>query len=908
MFIQTGFPKAPRAHGIRHVLIPLLVFTLALLPSAPALAYGLNVSGDPAGWYWDGSDPDVLYITQSGEYVISSDGQTTDRIIVKRGVTAYITLDSVDIEATDGSALEIQDNFTWAEEPDVGRSATLYLILSGDNKMTGGRVTREWIVQEACAGLYVPYDAVLIISGDGSLTACGSRDVGTGAGAGIGGNGAFTDPWPTDGSSWGQIMIREAGTITINSGTVKAYGGDCDYNPDNPNDPPARGGAGIGGGYKGAGHKITINGGSVEARGGRGAAGIGSTIGHYFVPVPDAYYHSNPLLDPLVVLITGGVVKAYTAEGGGNTAGIGDASDIGGPDRNGAKGLHGSFTLSGDAVVTAVVGATGVARDIRKGILLDETPQYVYTPEGEKMLLPEITTYMGGDVTLLADLTIPAKFVLQLAGGTLTIAEGVTLTVEGSIDAVSGAIGKIVNDGSIVNDGTILYSSGMFTGNEIEGNSATMRPVIHLQSPIPNGRVREEYSLSFDVDCDVAVELTTRSLPNGLTLNSADKVISGMPNAMAGEKEFTLKATNKTLFAEATVQFTLSPDVPLSPDIDGVEAGDTKVGVILREMTAEDMGGAYIVSYDVDLSDGSAIRSVSMPADPPTEPDTLARLTMSGLTNGTEYKLRVRAWNSVGSSDWSGWSEPVTPLSGAILVPGKPRNVAAVAGNGCATVSFLEPEDNGGSIITDYIVTPSDDVSLGKAIRGANSPITVTSLTNGTAYRFRVEAVNVKGSGPSEWSSEYVTPSDASVPGAPRNVRAVAGDKSATVSFNPPKSDGGSAVTGYVVAPYQPYNESKQKGQEIPLSAESRTTTIDGLRNGSEYFFTVRAVNAQGRGAEAWANGEDSEPLVPAAAPSDVSRQSGNDDSGGCDAEGAAGAVALLLCLCAYVYSRRWSS
>jgi hypothetical protein len=85
-----------------------------------------------------------------------------------------------------------------------------------------------------------------------------------------------------------------------------------------------------------------------------------------------------------------------------------------------------------------------------------------------------------------------------------------------------------------------------------------------------------------------------------------------------------------------------------------------------------------------------------------------------------------------------------------------------------ATVSFTAPTDNGGSAITGYTVTstPGNITASGVA-----SPITVTGLTNGTAYTFTVHATNVVGDSAESAPSNAVTPSG--LPGAPTNVAAV---------------------------------------------------------------------------------------------------------------------------------------
>lgn len=88
-------------------------------------------------------------------------------------------------------------------------------------------------------------------------------------------------------------------------------------------------------------------------------------------------------------------------------------------------------------------------------------------------------------------------------------------------------------------------------------------------------------------------------------------------------------------------------------------------------------------------------------------------------------------------------------------VPGAPTIGTVTAGNAQASVAFTAPASNGGSTILDYTVTSIPD---GFNATGTTSPITVTGLTNGTAYTFTVTARNSVGSSSASSPSNSATP------------------------------------------------------------------------------------------------------------------------------------------------------
>lgn len=90
-----------------------------------------------------------------------------------------------------------------------------------------------------------------------------------------------------------------------------------------------------------------------------------------------------------------------------------------------------------------------------------------------------------------------------------------------------------------------------------------------------------------------------------------------------------------------------------------------------------------------------------------------------------------------------------------LKTPNAPTIGTATAGDASASVAFTAPANVGGGAITGYTVTSSPGGFTGT---GASSPITVSGLSNGTAYTFTVVATNAFGTGPQSAASNSATP------------------------------------------------------------------------------------------------------------------------------------------------------
>jgi hypothetical protein len=217
---------------------------------------------------------------------------------------------------------------------------------------------------------------------------------------------------------------------------------------------------------------------------------------------------------------------------------------------------------------------------------------------------------------------------------------------------------------------------------------------------------------------------------------------------------------------------------------------------------------------------------------------------VEGLENGSDHSFSVQAINAAGPGAPSSTTEPVSPGGR----PFAPENVSAShAGNRSVSVTWTppgiqadgKPGDNG-SPITGYrvIVSPSCGSCEGTQ-PGLATATTITGLSAGVTYQFRVVARNRFGEGvPSSPAQSVAIPAEA--PGAPTDVVAEwdPSQPLVRVSWAAPESNG-SAITSYRVT-----------GQPGSIEATTAATSAEfaNLDPAFAYTFVVRASNGVDEG------------------------------------------------------------
>jgi subtilisin family serine protease len=173
--------------------------------------------------------------------------------------------------------------------------------------------------------------------------------------------------------------------------------------------------------------------------------------------------------------------------------------------------------------------------------------------------------------------------------------------------------------------------------------------------------------------------------------------------------------------------------------------------------------------------------------------------------------------------------------------PPAPRITALAAGRGAVGVRWVAPATTGSAPVSSYVVRAYSGATLVKSVPAAPSArsLTLTGLVNGRAYTVTVGAVSAAGAGPAARSAVVVP---RTLPSAPRIRAASAGHRSVVLRWAAPASNGGAAVSKYVVRTYR----GRTLVRSTTVSSRSTAVTVSRLTPRLPYTFRVYAVNAAG--------------------------------------------------------------
>lgn len=350
-----------------------------------------------------------------------------------------------------------------------------------------------------------------------------------------------------------------------------------------------------------------------------------------------------------------------------------------------------------------------------------------------------------------------------------------------------------------------------------------------------------------------------------------------------------VSAINEIGFGPATLAPTsqkpmVSPGGPTSVALTSVSK--TELRVTFNPPVSD--GGDLIISYRIEYSTSLLF----------TEATTLSTMltyleggspfakTISGLTTGLDYYVRVSAVNSQGIGATAiSTPDKLNPHE----PPEGPSNVRLrTTSNSMLTVGFDLPVYDGGDAVTHFKIEWDTSATFQSATvpmphkgsvevdAATHRSYTLTLLTQGQGYYVRVYAKNNAGYGSPTLAVPTSSAPQLQVPGRPHTVSAAKGDIARTIVVSwqrprvpfhgipctgtladpfdcpaeigdsQPSSVGGSDVTEYVIS----YNE---KADFTGFDGGSVTTTVtnvvlNSLTSRRTYYIRVLARNAQGSG------------------------------------------------------------
>ena len=326
---------------------------------------------------------------------------------------------------------------------------------------------------------------------------------------------------------------------------------------------------------------------------------------------------------------------------------------------------------------------------------------------------------------------------------------------------------------------------------------------------------------------------------------SADRLRDSAGNAAAS-------FTDESVTNETAAPAAQAPGAPGRPDVAREASGSLSVS---WDAPSSD-GGSAVTGYKVQWKE--AADSWDTAADVSEATATETSHTITGLTEGTEYSVRVLAINDVGESppseDGNGTPRETVP----------PDLSEASVDGATLTLTFNEDlDENSAPPAAAFTVTVSGNVRAVDSVNVTGGAVTLTlasAVASGDtvtlsysvparepAERLRDAAGNAAASFTGQSVTNETAAQAAQAPGAPSRpdvVREASG--SLSVSWDAPSSDGGSSITGYKVQWKQAADRWDTPADVSEAVVAGTGHTIAGLTDGVEYSVRVIAANEAG--------------------------------------------------------------
>lgn len=361
-------------------------------------------------------------------------------------------------------------------------------------------------------------------------------------------------------------------------------------------------------------------------------------------------------------------------------------------------------------------------------------------PAAPAMVINEIQhSPSAGDTAEFVELYNPGSQAIDLAGWTLS--GGPTVIVQPGTVILPQQTMTLISDDPAFRS---VHGSTVFVGDRYSGALASSGTLTLTR---PDGSLADSVTYGGDgwptSTTGQSLELTDPGADNNDGTNWTLSTGQGTPGSNSGGTVIT---------------------APGAPSVGTATPGNA--AATLTWSAPASNGGSAVTGHQVRVVNSAGTQVGALrPAGA-----SATSLTVTGLSNGSTYRLQVAATNSAGTGAYSALSNAVTP-SNAATVPGPPvigvPVQGAIGGSLTATARWTPPTSTGGSAITGYQVTAlrmsstaADATVLSRTTSRVLGPLVKQrefTLVAGN-YRFEVVAINAVGTSPPSARSANIVP------------------------------------------------------------------------------------------------------------------------------------------------------
>jgi alpha-tubulin suppressor-like RCC1 family protein/fibronectin type 3 domain-containing protein len=281
-----------------------------------------------------------------------------------------------------------------------------------------------------------------------------------------------------------------------------------------------------------------------------------------------------------------------------------------------------------------------------------------------------------------------------------------------------------------------------------------------------------------------------------------------------------------TTSRKVTVVSTGDDEAPLAPTgLAGIRDGE--VLLTWDAVTAPDLAGYRVYRGQTrngpwtELTDGAEVGPVFVDGSPDPAATWYAVTSADQLNNQSQRSTAVQ------------------PADGDLTPPGTPTGLSAEPGDGTVHLGWVA---GSASDLEGYRVYQSADGSSWDLVSStlAEPELTLSGLTNGKKYFFAVTSLDAHGNESDRSVPAAATPVDATPPGVPSGLQAVASEGQVALAWNAVQD---TDLAGYRV--YQ-WNFAASVWDRVGDLRTERTATFTGLVNGTSYYYAVTSVDTAG--------------------------------------------------------------